>query len=127
MSGDVNKEIVVNSDATEDIWSFHDNLVNSRINTQGDTLGRINISFHLYLQLPVVERSENPLVFWFRNKVIYPDLYKLVQKYFSVLGTSIPSERVFSKAGNTITSKRNRFDLKRVEKLIFMSNLSFSE
>jgi hypothetical protein len=127
VSGDVNKEILVNPDATEDIWSFHDNLVNSRINTQEDTLGGINISFRQYLQLPVVERSENPLTFWLRNKVICPDLYKLVQKYFSVVGTSVPSERVFSKAGNTITSKRNRLDPKRVEKLIFMSNLSFSE
>jgi hypothetical protein len=113
--------------SSEDIWAFHDRLVNDRINSQEDSFNEINLSLRQYLQLPVIERSENPIAFWIRNKLIYPELYKLVVKYFSIIATSVPSERVFSKAGNTINCKRNLLDPNRVEKLIIMSNLNFSE
>ena len=41
-------------------------------------------------------------------------------KLVSILGTSVPSERLFSSAGNLITNKRNRLLTENVDKRLFL-------
>lgn len=53
----------------------------------------------------------------------YPNLYEIAIKYLSIVGTSVPSERLFSKAGNILTEKRSRLSGTRLSKLIFLSSL----
>lgn len=52
-------------------------------------------------------------------KTVYPKLYNLAKKYYLLVGTSVPSERLFSKTGTT--EKRNRLTTKRLSKLLFLN------
>ena len=47
----------------------------------------------------ILERHQNPLKWWEDHDKHYTLLSVLAQKYLSIPGTSMPSERLFSKAG----------------------------
>jgi hypothetical protein len=110
-----------------DIWSLHSHFVSSRSTPEEITSSGLYLPFKQYLQLPVISRNEDVLTFWLQNRNHYTHLYQLHHKYLCIVGTSVPAERVFSKAGNIITAKRNRLSPKRVEKIIFMSNFTLEE
>ena len=66
------------------------------------------------------ELDSNPLVWWKNRQHLYPIISQQVKKYFSLTGTSVPSERLFSTAGNVISSKRNCLTPENADKLIFL-------
>ena len=51
----------------------------------------------------------------------YPLLRQLAQIYFSVQASSVPSERLFSNAGNTVTKLRNSLSPSTIEDLCFVT------
>lgn len=60
------------------------------------------------------------LQFWKEQSPNLPHLSKLAQKILCVPATSTPSERVFSVAGLTVTSKRSSLSPANVNKIIFV-------
>ena len=64
--------------------------------------------------------DENPLAWWRSNEHKYPHIAKLARRYLAVPGTSVPSERVFSTAGDIVTASRSRLLAENVDKLIFL-------
>ncbi|CAG8677841.1 13048_t:CDS:1, partial [Cetraspora pellucida] len=54
--------------------------------------------------------THNPLTWWHTNQHEFLNLAKVAQKFLSFPATSVPSERLFSKAENILTKKRNRLD-----------------
>lgn len=66
-----------------------------------------------YVELPYLERKSDPLQFWNEKKIVFPMLYsyKLVKEYLCIPATSVPSERLFSKAGLICNDRRNRLYL----------------
>lgn len=54
---------------------------------------------------------------------MYPNLHKIARQKIGIIATSVPSERLFSKAGATLSKTRNRLQGKRMSKLVFMSSL----
>ena len=68
----------------------------------------IDLEMKKYLSLPCIGRSENPIKWWVNvGKHQFPNLFLGAQKFQCMTATSVPSERVFSTAGNVITNKRN--------------------
>jgi hypothetical protein len=66
--------------------------------------------------------------FWTERQAAYPVLFQLARIYLSIPATSVPAERVFSTAGNTITKKRNRLSPSTAELIIFLhENKAFLE
>jgi len=80
----------------------------------------------LYLKSNLANLSEKPLEVWHNMSTVYPNLSKLAIKYLSIVATSVPSERLFSKAGSTLSTKRNRITCKRLHKLLFLQSLDDS-
>ena len=60
------------------------------------------------------------LKWWQSRKLAYPLMSKLVQKRFSMVATSVPSERLFSVAGNVINNRRSSLLPENADKLIFL-------
>jgi hypothetical protein len=52
--------------------------------------------------------SSDVLKWWDLHELEYPHLAKVARDYAGIPGSSVPSERVFSRAGDLITKKRNR-------------------
>ncbi|XP_061573771.1 zinc finger BED domain-containing protein 4-like [Cololabis saira] len=57
---------------------------------------------------------------WWKDQVDLPLLSKLARSYLSIPATSVPSERVFSTAGDIITAERSRLLPEHVDQLIFL-------
>nr|CAI5831000.1 unnamed protein product [Callosobruchus analis] len=79
-----------------------------------------------YLGDGVLSRNKNPLDWWRENQYNYPYLSRLVRSKCCALGTSVPCERIFSKAGNILNERRTRLNYKTLKHLLFINvNNSF--
>lgn len=67
-----------------------------------------------------LDRKKDPLIWWADRQKIYPWLSKLAKKHLCIVATSVPCERVFSKAGQVVTERRNRLKDKNVEQILFL-------
>lgn len=89
---------------------------------QSDDIGFPN-ELNLYLKSSVARLSDNPLHLWKDMKSVYPILSNIAIKYLSTVATSVPSERLCSKAGLTLSNQRNRLTPKHLNKLLFLQSL----
>ena len=62
----------------------------------------------LYLRAPLASLEADPIRLWVDMEPSYPELAKIALKYLTAVATSVPSERLFSKAGENMTARRNR-------------------
>ncbi|XP_021707818.1 zinc finger BED domain-containing protein 4 isoform X2 [Aedes aegypti] len=109
----------------EDLWSIHDNLVAKSSKTfVVETAGGVPIELKQYLNAPVAPRTTNPLELWDKMKSLYPNLHKIALQFLPMLATSVPSERLFSKAGQLLTKTRNKLSGSNVDMLLFLQSLS---
>jgi len=58
---------------------------------------------------------------------VYPTLSIIARKYLAVVGTSVPSERLFLRAGNILTDSRNRLSPNHLQELLFLNSLSVKD
>ena len=63
-----------------------------------------------YLKEDKINFTQSPFEWWMNKKGKYPILARLARIYLAVPATSTPSERLFSDAGNLLTSKRARIN-----------------
>ena len=69
-------------------------------------------------------RSVCPLQWWKTNRTSYPVIAELARWLLSVPATSVASERLFSRAGDVITKKRNQLSPSCADRVLFlMENL----
>lgn len=70
---------------------------------------------------PLLPRKLDPLIWWKDHKVIYPNVFKVMLMRLCVPSSSVLCERTFSKAGYTMTDRRNRLSFKNTEQLLFLN------
>lgn len=74
-----------------------------------------------------ISLSACPLQWWRENAQRYPLLSTLAKSYLSVPATSVPSERVFSCAGDIVNAQRSQLLPQNVDMLIFLKKNLTSE
>lgn len=74
-----------------------------------------------YIISPTIELERDPLLWWNNYSKDLLNLKYIAEKYLILPGTSVPSERVFSCAGNIITDTRACLSAEHAEQLIFLS------
>ena len=62
----------------------------------------------------------DPLTWWRERAPTYPIISHLAKKYLAIPASSVPSERIFSLAGNIVTKKRANLKPENVDRLIFL-------
>ncbi|XP_053268172.1 tRNA (cytosine(38)-C(5))-methyltransferase isoform X1 [Pleuronectes platessa] len=67
-----------------------------------------------------LSKEENPLQWWKNNMDKYPIMARLAKSYLCIPGTSTPSERLFSAAGNIASKKRASLSQEHVDMLTFL-------
>ena len=73
-----------------------------------------------YKSEPILKLKGKPLDRWKNYQHSYPNLSRMACRYLGVVATSVPSERLFSTAGNVVTMKRCALEPENVEKLVFL-------
>lgn len=132
------------SDAHEDIWKYFDEIAyisksereesidcdyNPEDNDQnafgfgGDCREEVagyNEELERYLAQPLLERQEDPLVWWRQHSMEYPTLKRLALKYLSAPASSLKTKRVFDDAEKVYRENRNRLTTRSAEMLLFV-------
>jgi len=81
-----------------------------------------------YSREPPADINTNPLAWWKSNGARYPRLAVLALKYLGIPATSVPSERIFSKAGEIVSRRRASLKPSTVDMLVFLSkNLTVTD
>ena len=114
----------------QDLWSFHDNLVQINTINAGESHQDDVMPTDLkhYLNQPIMKRKENPMNYWLKQcETIYPTLSIIAKKYLGIVATSVPSERLFSKAGNILTENRSKLLPNHLQNLLFLNSLSIED
>ena len=97
----------------------------SSVSSTSDNTLRSEISSYLLEKDLDVKANDgsnnNPLDWWKVKNQQYPQLAKLAKKFLCIPASSAPSERLFSKAGITISNRRNRLHPGTAESLLFLS------
>ena len=73
-----------------------------------------------FRRTPLALRNSDPLLWWQQQQIQFPILSKLARKYLGIPATSVPSERLFSDAGNHITPRRSNLKPKLVSRMLFL-------
>ena len=73
-----------------------------------------------YIKEPT--KNVDPIEFWRLNKDTYPGLFYCFEYIFSIMASSVPSESLFSEAGDQVTDKRNRLDPEKVNKMMVLES-----
>jgi hAT family C-terminal dimerisation region len=83
---------------------------------------RIGSEVKLYKSLSKLGNTsdDNPLEWWQQHASAYPLLAAVARKWLAVPASSAASERVFSSAGLTVSSKRTSLGTERVATLVFL-------
>ena len=82
---------------------------------------KIDEELKRYMSTGAFEEEVDPIVWWIdEGSKTYPLLYDTAMKYLCIPATSVPSERVFSGAGNLLTKKRNRLSPRMANMMIVL-------
>ncbi|XP_077424041.1 E3 SUMO-protein ligase ZBED1-like [Vanacampus margaritifer] len=74
-----------------------------------------------YLKDKPLPWTEKPLQYWFLQKTTYPHLYPVALQYLSTPASSVPCERIFSKAGEIVSQRRSRLKPSTIEQILFLN------
>lgn len=100
------------------LWSSLDSKISKR-QPVGTCKSKAIIEVQRYIEDDILKKDADSLLWWKNNKHNYPTLSSLVRKKFA-LATSVPCERLFSKAGQILNERRTRLNSEKVEKLLFL-------
>jgi hypothetical protein len=80
----------------------------------------VQLELAKYRSQKPIPLKDNPLEWWKQNEQYYPMLARMAKRLLCVPATSVPSERVFSTAGDIVTATRAQLKAKHVDMLIFL-------
>uniref|UniRef100_A0A2S2QMQ8 Zinc finger BED domain-containing protein 1 n=1 Tax=Sipha flava TaxID=143950 RepID=A0A2S2QMQ8_9HEMI len=109
------------SNSSSMLWKEFDETVVNLIGGSNSSVAGI-IEVDKYLNEPLINRAENPLVWWAKHKNMYPRLYRLTKRRLCIMATSVPCERIFSKAGQVVNERRSRLTTSKISQILFLNH-----
>lgn len=108
-------------------WSYDERLANISkkkfIEKQDNSQTADDLRY--YLNQTVISINEYPIKYWTLHSESI--LSNIAKKYLAIISTSVPSERLFSKAGNSLTEARNRLSVKHLQQLLFLGSVDIED
>ncbi|CAL1676564.1 unnamed protein product [Lasius platythorax] len=101
----------------------HESLVTNKSDSITGESDGLCLKLRQYLNQPVIPRTEDPLKYWQKLRLAYPSLNKIAMRYLNIVGTSVASERLFSKAGAIKVDNRSRLSGEHLNQLLFLGCL----
>ena len=80
----------------------------------------IEMEMKIYCAKEPLELNGDPLGWWSSHQHMLPYLCKVARHLLCIPATSVPSERVFSTAGDVVTAQRSCLSAEHVDMLVFL-------
>ena len=109
-------------ETTFKFWDDFDKETEKELDTMKD-VSAIDLEMSRYLEGRRCARETDILKWWKENEKNFPNMSTVGKKYLCIPATSVPSERVFSKAGEIVSARRSRIKSKNVDMIIFLNKL----
>lgn len=124
-SNEKTKNLCAREHGIKSIWQVHDEAAETlRFSMDEDNKsGGLPTEFKLYLTQPLISRNSDPIRYWIDNKGAFPQTSRIALKLLTVLGASVPSERVVSLLNNVCTDHRSRLTPEHSNQLVFLGSL----
>ena len=103
-------------------WATFDKETEEELDIMAD-VSAIDLEMSRYLEGRRCARETNILKWWKENEKYFPNMSTVAKKYLCIPATSVPSERVFSKAGEIVSARRSRIKSKNVDMILFLNKL----
>ena len=116
--------LISDTDVDSSIWADHNQIVkdiNQKLQEEDDA--ELPNEVQSYLHSPLALLEADPIKMWTEMAPTYPNLSKIALKYLSIVVTSVPSERLFSKAGHMLNEKRNRLGGRLLSQQLFLQSV----
>ena len=84
-------------------------------------ISAVEMEIRYYMELKRMPLDCDPLVWWKDNCSTLPKMAKIAKKILGIPASSVPSERVFSKAGEVISARRSRLQPSNVDMILFLN------
>ena len=120
-STSTSNQMSINSATDSELWGSFDKKVAEASSLRLTTV-ESTVEMRRYLQEKNIPRHDDPLVWWRQHAAHYRHLQQLAKKYLCIPATSVPAERLFSKAGELISKRRSCRKPKNVNMLLFLNN-----
>uniref|UniRef100_UPI0035902B98 E3 SUMO-protein ligase ZBED1-like n=1 Tax=Myxine glutinosa TaxID=7769 RepID=UPI0035902B98 len=104
----------------DDVWSWFSKKAKAS-ESHRTQFTEATVETDSYMKVKLIGMKENPLAWWKEHAAGYPLLAKQAKKYLCAPATSVPAERLYSKAGELISEKRNRLKDKHVNMYLFVN------
>ncbi|XP_073721732.1 E3 SUMO-protein ligase ZBED1-like [Misgurnus anguillicaudatus] len=86
----------------------------------GQSKSSIEVEVEIYKKDTSIPLTSCPLKWWKENAHMYQHLFPLAKAYPTVPATSVPSEHVFSTAGDIVNAQRSQLLPENVDMLVFL-------
>ncbi|XP_005113603.1 zinc finger BED domain-containing protein 1-like [Aplysia californica] len=103
------------------LWDTFDRKVENLKKTTVPNLTGPYVEMRRYHEVAHLSRTEDPFLWWEENQSNFPRLSILARKYLHIPATSVPAERLFSKAGELISARRSCLKASTVNMVLFLN------
>jgi hypothetical protein len=77
-----------------------------------------------YFEFALEDSNIDLIYWWASHKPSFPHLFRMAFDILNIPATSVPSEQIFSKAGDVITKKRNRLSKDSIQAIMCANSMS---
>ena len=108
--------------AKKSLWQkFDKEAAHQRQKSAPETIGA-HVEMRRYFEMPLTVRGQDdPLMWWKENEKLFPGLSREAKKLLGIPATSVPAERLFSKAGELVSAKRSCLGESNIDQLLFLN------
>ncbi|KAK3892773.1 hypothetical protein Pcinc_003361 [Petrolisthes cinctipes] len=88
------------------LWKVFDEKVERTVKVGQSFSAGPHIDMRRYLEEPLIPREGDPMTWWKDHSPLFPKLAEQAKKFLCIPATSVPSERLFSKAGTCFSETK---------------------
>lgn len=101
------------------IWDHVEDFTHGQTGVQ--IMETIATEVHGYVRGPLLDRSQDPLLWWRQNTLQYPRLAQAARRYLSAPPASVAGQQAFSELGSALCDRRAKLPPECAERWVFLN------